>query len=203
LTKALVVGECCNIRCLTTGALCFGELVENKTCLICGCQKSINEFNPKRNQCKQCRNEYDRKWKNNHLEQRKEYNRKYYKEHVDEYNNRRHKWRENNPKYMLEYNLKWVEEHKERHKLNRCNADHRRRQLEGNGKITLEEWNTILSNQKNRCYWCKVKFNDTDKKPTQDHVIPLKKKGFHEASNIVAACKPCNSKKHTQIWSLV
>ena len=33
---------------------------------------------------------------------------------------------------------------------------------------------------------------------TLDHVIPLARGGQHRVENLVAACKPCNSRKHAR-----
>ena len=43
------------------------------------------------------------------------------------------------------------------------------------------------------CHYCKKKFNATDL--TMDHVIPISRGGKSTKSNIVTACKECNSKK--------
>jgi hypothetical protein len=40
------------------------------------------------------------------------------------------------------------------------------------------------------CAYC-----DADKKLTVDHFVALKPGGLHVPSNIVGACKPCNSSK--------
>ena len=85
-------------------------------------------------------------------------------------------------------------------KLKSSNEGHNRR-ARIKGKVTLDEWNTIKVNQKYRCYWCKERFKE--KELSMDHVIPLSKGGLHEVSNIVAACKSCNSSKNNRIWSLV
>lgn len=36
---------------------------------------------------------------------------------------------------------------------------------------------------------------------TVDHVVPLARGGTHSAENLVAACRPCNSSKHTRLLS--
>jgi 5-methylcytosine-specific restriction endonuclease McrA len=101
------------------------------------------------------------------------------------------KWRKNHPDYLQTPQGKIV----------KANARHNRRARTKGQKVTLEEWTAIKEHQKQRCYWCKGKFKDEEL--TMDHVIPLSKEGLHDASNIVAACMPCNTKKHTQTWSLL
>jgi 5-methylcytosine-specific restriction endonuclease McrA len=63
--------------------------------------------------------------------------------------------------------------------------------------LTREQWDGICRRAHNRCYWCGAKC-----KPTIDHVIPLARGGQHTASNIVASCKPCNSKKRDKVLTL-
>lgn len=56
--------------------------------------------------------------------------------------------------------------------------------------FTVIQWQAIKDAYNHRCAYC------GEKKPlTQDHVIPISKGGPHVASNIVPACKSCNSRK--------
>ena len=49
------------------------------------------------------------------------------------------------------------------------------------------------------CYWCKAPMTQTG--ATQDHLVRLADGGKHVQSNIVAACKPCNTSRHGSIPS--
>ena len=70
----------------------------------------------------------------------------------------------------------------------------RRRALEANAPIsdlTAQDWQDIKEHYGHRCVYC-------GKKPqrlTMDHITPLVNGGSHTKSNIVPACKNCNSKK--------
>ena len=44
------------------------------------------------------------------------------------------------------------------------------------------------------CYYCRLRFPARDL--TMDHVVPIVRGGKSTKSNIVPACKSCNSKKH-------
>jgi 5-methylcytosine-specific restriction endonuclease McrA len=56
--------------------------------------------------------------------------------------------------------------------------------------LTLDQWTAIKAAYGYRCAYCR------QQKPlTQDHVIPVSKGGPHTASNIVPACRSCNSSK--------
>jgi len=71
------------------------------------------------------------------------------------------------------------------------NRKARRRSLSKSGHVTAEEWETILAAHDHRCAYCRT----NDLALEMDHVTPLSKGGQHCATNIVPACKPCNSKK--------
>ena len=62
------------------------------------------------------------------------------------------------------------------------------------GTFTDADWTATLTRQEHRCLYCNQAFSETTP-ATIDHVIPLSRGGSHDASNIVAACKPCNSRK--------
>jgi hypothetical protein len=56
--------------------------------------------------------------------------------------------------------------------------------------LTRDEWDAILAAADGRCAYCGKR-----RKLTMDHVIPISKGGHHTASNVIAACGPCNSSK--------
>jgi 5-methylcytosine-specific restriction endonuclease McrA len=47
--------------------------------------------------------------------------------------------------------------------------------------------------QEGVCHYCGGKF--TPEEITMDHIVPVSRGGKSVKGNIVAACKPCNSKK--------
>lgn len=53
------------------------------------------------------------------------------------------------------------------------------------------EWHRILAAYRHRCVYCGKRSN----RLTQDHILPVSKGGKTEPSNIVPACKSCNSRK--------
>jgi 5-methylcytosine-specific restriction endonuclease McrA len=74
----------------------------------------------------------------------------------------------------------------------RRKAERRRvRLLGGVSDLTEAQWQLIKKAYKFRCAYC------GKKKPlTQDHIIPVSRGGQDTASNIVPACRSCNSKKN-------
>lgn len=60
--------------------------------------------------------------------------------------------------------------------------------------LTVQEWQEIVGRFEARCAYCPAPFE------TIDHVVPLTKGGANEASNVVPACKSCNSAKQDDLW---
>ena len=58
--------------------------------------------------------------------------------------------------------------------------------------LTAEQWEIIKEIYGHRCVYCGKK----SKRLTQDHLTPISHQGSHTFSNVVPACKSCNSKKH-------
>lgn len=61
--------------------------------------------------------------------------------------------------------------------------------------FTPDQWQQTLEDYGYHCAYC----GGSDDNLTQDHVIPISKGGNHTASNIVPACKSCNSKKKDSV----
>jgi hypothetical protein len=59
--------------------------------------------------------------------------------------------------------------------------------------FTLAQWQAMKEHYDHRCVYCSRKMQHL----TQDHLTPLSKEGSHTTSNIVPACRSCNSRKHT------
>lgn len=77
--------------------------------------------------------------------------------------------------------------------INRRMQKVRRRALKVGAQInqfTKHEWIRMQGDYDYRCAYCWLR-----QPLTQDHIVPLSKGGNHHASNIVPACKPCNSIK--------
>lgn len=80
---------------------------------------------------------------------------------------------------------------------------HRRRIRESAAKLaapahTWEQWEDIMRRAKFRCVKCGKK-----KVLTRDHIIPLSKGGTDDITNIQPLCRPCNSRKHANVETLL
>lgn len=70
------------------------------------------------------------------------------------------------------------------------NKSHRRRQVMGDGNISIDEWTQALEYFDYSCAYC-GKVDEL----TLDHIVPLSANGEHAIFNVVPACKSCNSSK--------
>lgn len=89
-------------------------------------------------------------------------------------------------------NRAWREKNRDRLAANK----HRRRArlLDGvSPGVTSEEWAAIVGRFGGKCAYC------GQPGKTRDHVIPLSKGGRDEPSNVVPACRKCNSAKHNRM----
>ena len=77
-------------------------------------------------------------------------------------------------------------------KVRRSHA-RRARKAQVGGILTLTVLN-LVSLQGGVCAYCERPFSDV-RPPTIDHVIPLSRGGTNDDSNVVAACRSCNSSK--------
>jgi hypothetical protein len=119
-------------------------------------------------------------------ESHKEEMAKYWKEHVDNFfiyrNNRK-------DKAKIE-TAKWHKDHPEkcRYYTKLHNARVKGAKITD---FTMEQWDELIIEYNYRCTYCGKYYLHLE----QDHIQPLTKGGDHTKSNIVPACKPCNSSK--------
>ena len=127
-------------------------------------------------------------------------------------------WRHKNPEKAKSYSKKWSQNNKEtvqtwrinnRERLNAYGRQYaaanpnvikaiseRRRARKANAPIndlTAAQWERIKTAYGYKCVYCGRKME----RLTQDHITPISKGGSHTVSNIVPACRSCNSKKGT------
>jgi 5-methylcytosine-specific restriction endonuclease McrA len=130
-------------------------------------------------------------------EKRKAINKKYYEKNKDRLSEYRRDYNKNNADALKQRRSKNLPKNREAKRAQQA----KRRALKSGAKNKLvrRHWLRILEAANGKCYYCKNKFD----KLTMDHVIPISKGGDHCASNMVAACISCNSKKYNKILSLL
>lgn len=60
--------------------------------------------------------------------------------------------------------------------------------------FTKEDWQETLEAFENKCAYC-----GSDDSIEQDHVVPITKSGSHTKTNIIPACRSCNSSKRQRL----
>jgi 5-methylcytosine-specific restriction endonuclease McrA len=132
-----------------------------------------------------------------HKEELKEKAKEYRKKNREKLNRKQREYLRNRESYYKEYAKdysKWYYE-TNREKMNEgfvISAAKRRAQMEKSGGdgVTLKQWRQTKEEYNNLCAYC------NQKKPlSMDHIVPVSKGGIHDVSNIVPACRSCNSKK--------
>lgn len=88
----------------------------------------------------------------------------------------------------------YVKSYRKENPDKKAQLENRRRvRKKGNGgSHTLEEWKLKCEEFNNLCAYCGL----SGKPLTRDHVIPLSKGGSDNISNIMPACRSCNSRKN-------
>ncbi len=69
-----------------------------------------------------------------------------------------------------------------------------RKRRQGGSGVTRAQWEQILKDYGHECAYC------PSKGPlAMDHIVPISRGGSHDVSNVVPACKPCNSSKNDRL----
>ncbi len=173
--------------------------MKEKKCTKCGETKKLSEFSKKKlgrlglaSTCKKCAAEvtadwrkknpdkakaHSKKWLKENKEYHREYSKSWYKENKEKAQKKNKAWRKNNPK-----------------KKQAIDNNRRARKNNASGKITSNEWASLVAATGNKCLRCE----DENAKLTIDHVIPLVAGGSNSIDNAQPLCQKCNSSKGTK-----
>jgi 5-methylcytosine-specific restriction endonuclease McrA len=101
------------------------------------------------------------------------------------------------PEVKKLYFRKYYEEHKEEANQRSFIGKIKRRQMNIEGSHTFLEWIELIKKHDNKCYYCGVCMTKKmeERQRTRDHIIPISRGGRDDMSNIVPACRSCNSSK--------
>lgn len=192
---------------------------------------NVHYIDGKDSRCKECVNNYNKQYyvdnSNNirsHVNEYrnanrlivKERKRKYHYKNKERINKHSREYYIANKERLNEYSRNNYQQNKERYKdsakrylntpegkASKARAHHNRRSKNKNVKNTLtaRQWDKILYDQQNnRCDDCKTEF-DENRRPTKDHIIPLRYAWFGLTfGNIRALCKSCNSRRKKYLF---
>lgn len=177
--------------------------MERKKCKKCGEEKPLTaEYFSKeackkdgfRSTCKSCRKQYYEKKKGPVAEYNKENKARrseYLKENKDQISKRRKQYRIENKETVYGYIGQWHKENPDKCRIIRQRSRARKRELLST--LTAEQWETIKQAFNSQCAYC-----GEPRDLTQEHFIPLSKRGEYTHNNIIPACRSCNSSKNTK-----
>ena len=118
----------------------------------------------------------------------------YARANAESMNAKRRAWRLANPEKNKEQKDDWRRRNPLKHAVQF--ARHRARKARAEGDFTDVDFLCIVEDQDRKCFYCST---DISLKPTIDHYIPFLRGGSNWSTNIVAACKSCNTKKRNRM----
>lgn len=172
--------------------------------------------------CKECTRITSLKRYNDNIDYMRKQSLDYYYNHLEEHRDYNKGWRENNKDRTTENWNRWYKENREdvlekasqraienRDALTKKQREYRKKKPEIHqisaqkrrakkknvrNDLTKQQWQAILKAYQYRCAYCGKK----KKNLTMDHITPIALNGEHTISNIVPACRSCNSRKSTK-----
>lgn len=118
----------------------------------------------------------------------------YAKAHLDTLRAQKAAWRAAKGDILRRHKREYARAYYAAHPEIRAAKDRRRRAIKAGALIrdlTPAQWHAIKEHYGHRCVYCHRKMTQL----TQDHLTPLSKGGAHTLSNVVPACRSCNSRK--------
>lgn len=65
----------------------------------------------------------------------------------------------------------------------------------GNSRSLVNISISAMQKDRNKCFYCGRAFNDSDRLPSRDHIVPVSKGGGNISKNILLVCMLCNKIK--------
>jgi 5-methylcytosine-specific restriction endonuclease McrA len=170
-----------------------------KLCTKCGENKPHSAFSKKsaqpdglRTRCRQCEKARKRSYYQQNAERAREWQKQYYQTHIEARRRYTHTYRNRDRQHIRELDRAWRIKNPDKLAAKQNRYDARKRLLPQ--QLTLEQWQWLLDQTNHCCVYC-GKHESEIGRLQQEHVIPLSRRGAYTITNIVPACRPCNSRK--------
>ena len=169
-----------------------------KSCSKCGKIKPTDEFHKDRSSrdgltsaCKICRCGQQTRFRLDNPERAREIYSNWRQANVEDARSNYNRWRSRNVEQRREYLRSWYQQNPGK----KAEHDNTRRGLEqdAKGRFTADQWEARLEYHGHKCYYC----GSVDRIQVE-HRIPLSRGGTNWPSNLVPACRTCNSSKGTK-----
>lgn len=141
------------------------------------------------------RQEWNRAWRQAHIEHVRALNRRYYYRYVEQQRAKTRRYYRAHRIQVRGYHRAY---HQARPGLRALHARNRRaRERQALGTLTFQQWEALKVRYDFRCLCCQRR--EPEIKLTIDHVVPLCKGGTNSIENIQPLCLSCNTSKRTKI----
>lgn len=138
--------------------------------------------------------EYQRKYNEEHKEERVKYAKKYKSVNTEKIISARQAYYDKNKIQLSKYHKEWA---KSNPVLAKTYGHKRRAKIrELPSTMTPESWNKALNYFGNKCCYCGKQLP-----LSQEHFIPVTKGGSYSEDNIIPACTSCNTSKRDRLFS--
>lgn len=131
---------------------------------------------------------YQKEYRIRNLEYKKRKDREYNEKNADGIRKQRSEYRKKNSNELVRRQTLYARRNKDI--VNAINHRRRARERKLPNNMTVNQWKTVKQYFDNRCAYC-----GKEKNLQQEHFIPLSKNGEYEKTNIIPACRNCNSSK--------
>jgi len=175
-----------------------------KSCTKCGKTKKLEEFyrrpaslDGRTSWCGECCRNANREYRRANAESLKEQWKKYREENRKKTRAASRKYRKENREKVLAARRSHYKSHqKELSEDGRWRIRLRRAQKAGlPATLTKEQWTEICAEWRQRCAYCGIQESKLPEVLHQERIVPASQGGGYTASNVVPACRSCNSHK--------
>ncbi len=139
-----------------------------------------------------------RNYRKAHAQEIRSYQAEYSKNNKERTRKTSKAWKEKNKEHIRKMSKEYVHPDPLRKKSVQITYRRKRRAWRTGALVndfTTSQWQTMQAAYGHRCVYCGKRYKG---KLSQDHISPISKGGNHTLSNIVPACKSCNSRKHAK-----